>query len=230
MPVKDVRWDDIVSSLRVAWRPGQHVIILGPTGSGKTVLVQELAALRSYCQLWAIKSRDPELVRMRQRGWSITVDKVPDPVPGRPARWIVWPAGSTMRAARAEQRRVFADRLDQAYVQGGWTIVLDELTYATDELGLLRDIRSALRTLRSDNVTVVACAQRPRRIPIEALTESTHVFLFRQPDSYDRDRLAELGGPLTPRELRAEIAGLPPHHFLWIDRARQTIARSTVRR
>lgn len=194
------------------------------------MLVQELAQIRTYVQLWAIKSRDPELDRMRRRGWSITSDRVPDPVPGRPARWIVWPTGPTMRAARAEQRRVFGDRLDQAFRQGGWTIVIDELTYSTDELGLLRDIRSALRTLRSDHVTVVACAQRPRRIPIEALTESTHVFLFRQPDSYDRERLSELGGPLSPKELRAEIAALPSHHFLWVDRAAGTVHRSVVRR
>lgn len=228
--VAHVDWTSCRQLLVRQWHPGQHVTVLGPTGSGKTVLAHQLAQLRTYVQFWSIKSRDVETSALLRQGWSLTRDQVPDPIPGRPARWVVWPTGSTMRAARAAQRDVFGRLLDQAYRQGGWTLLIDELTYVTDDLGLIRDVRTALRTLRSDHVTVIACAQRPRRIPVEALTESSHIFVFRQPDSYDRDRLAELGGPLPPKELAAEVRALPAYHFLWIDRAQNLIRRSVIQR
>lgn len=225
-----IPWCQAGPKLRAAWRPGDHVTILGPNGSGKTVLAREMAEWRLYAMWFVIKTRDPELEKLRRRGWHVTRDKVPDPEPGKPARWVVWPRAVGIRATRSAQRRVFFDRIDQVHQTGGWTIVADELTYLTDDLGLISDMRTVLRTLRSDNVSALLCAQRPRRIPVEALTESTFVCVFRSADKYDRDRLSELGAAMSPRELGAAIASLPLFHFLVIDRRSGEVWQTRVDR
>lgn len=224
-----IPWEQAKEKLRTAWTPGAHATILGPTGSGKTVLAREMAEMRRYVMWLAIKTRDPELSALTRRGWRLTRDLVPDPQ-GTSSRWLVWPRAAGIRPTRVRQADVFRRRFDQVHEAGGWTIVADELTYLTDDLRLIDDCRTVLRTLRSDNVSMLMCAQRPRRIPIEALTESSLVCIFRQPDAYDRQRLSDLGADMPARELGAAIAALPRFHFITVDRAAGVLWSSCVDR
>lgn len=97
--------------------------------------------------------------------------------------------------------------LRQCYDQGNWLIYIDEL-YAIQEKGNYPALLNAVYTRgRSRKVSVIACCQRPCWVPLFALTETQHQYIFRLPLAEDRGRMGAVCGP--------KVAVMPPKYAFW---------------
>src|SRR5690349_6421632 len=64
-----VSWDDFYGYFGANWRQGEHVGLIGPTGSGKTTLAMWLLPLRKYVVVLGTKPRDKTLDELAARGY-----------------------------------------------------------------------------------------------------------------------------------------------------------------
>ena len=62
-------WLDWYARQRAQYRQGQHILVSGPTDSGKTVLAFWIAQLRQYVVVLGTKPRDPSLDRYVEAGY-----------------------------------------------------------------------------------------------------------------------------------------------------------------
>lgn len=117
-----------------------------------------------------------------------------------------------------KQREIFRHALDSCWRQGGWTIVLDELRYFTDNLGLRAEVELILMQGRSEHVTLVGGAQRPRHVPLLVYDQAKHIFIGHDNDAQNVKRLAEIGGGINGRQIaEAVLPQLERHEFLYIN-------------
>ncbi len=218
------------------WRyeAGQHVTILGRTGSGKTWLAYQLLARTAHPRLPAInlimKPRDDTAAKFgadngfrRVFAWP----PVAAPLRSRPAGWNVWPRHqfdpdiddrilwTTFRAAildsyRRGNRILFADE-----VAG-----LQELRHPDENRGLKRELETVWARGRSMGTGVWAASQRPSWISSLAYSSADHLFLFYEPDARHRKRFDEIGG--TDAKMISDVtANLHQHHAFYIRRSDQ---------
>lgn len=194
------------------WAPGEHVTVIGHTGSGKSELLRSLLAQRRYVVVLGTKPRDDTLDRYIADGYR------------RISRWppesnvdkaILWPRIRS-RDDLAQLGPMFREALDDIFVEGSWTVSIDELHYAVDRLGLEPQLQDLWEQGRSLRVSVVAATQRPANVPLLAYSQATHVFLSRSTDDRDLQRLAELGGGHDKAELRDVVRHLPKYAFAYV--------------
>lgn len=134
---------------------------------------------------------------------------------GELERVILWPKVKETSDI-PHQREVIRDCLQDIYRDGGWCVYLDEARYITDYLGLGRLVELLWLQGRSNNITVVASAQRPRHLPLAAYSQASHLYLWPTRDMQDLRRVQEMaGGPSLP-EVKAAMAGLPEHACLYL--------------
>lgn len=204
-----------------AWRVGDHMTVIGDTGSGKTyLLAKSILPLREYVVVFVTKEdkRDTDL-------WAKAGYKIIREAKGiddtRHSRFVLQPAYSKQAA---EGWKLF----ERVYRQGRWTIVVDEFLLA-ERIGLREQIERLLTQGRSDGITVVVGQQRPVITSRFALSQSTHVVSFR----IDGDDAKTLGERTTSRILpyvnenfnrsktRNEdgVALLGDHQFVYYHRA-----------
>lgn len=215
-----VAWDWLFGYLREQFRQGDHVAIIGPTGTGKTHIALEVAELRSYVIVVACKPADPLIQDAIARGyWLNPTDKLEIPyTDGRPLhpRVVYWPRlsdrarkGIPQHLVLAAEKRHQKPRVGAAlgYVrnEGHWCLVIDEGTWVCRDLNLQRDIDSALFQFRTLNASVIVLGQRPSWMGRYVLSSPTHLFLFNTNDGDDRKALGNISGVDT--KLIAEIVG-----------------------
>jgi len=220
------RWDEFLRL--VSFKQGEHITIVGTTGSGKTVLERELVERRRFTALLGTKNEDAELYKpFEDRGYEITDDF--DPHPDRQdSRIIFRPRLSTPDQKGLEkQRQAFEAMLFQVWEYGGWTLVADEIWYLTVRLKLSAIFETFWTAGRSNHITVVAATQLPVAIPLMAFDQATHLFLFRNTDRYRINRMAEFAGSDTAL-LREVIPLLPRHEFAYVDTRSGSLYRSKV--
>lgn len=221
-----VRFDRFLADLD--FRQGEHVTIVGPTGSGKTVLALELLAFRDYVVAMGTKKRDVELYpALERRGFVVADTFDPEPEDGE-THVIFRPAlKAPTREAVAAQREAFRVCLTEVFLAGGWCVYSDELRYMIDNLGLGTEYETLLLQGRSDRVTLVSATQEPIDIPLGFFGMATHLFLFANPDRRRIQRMAEFTGQF--RELAEyTIPRLPDYEFLYVNTRRRQIVRSKV--
>lgn len=196
------------------WRQGEHVTLVGPTGTGKTTLALALLPLRAYTVALGTKPKDDTLQRLITAGWH-RIDAWP-PYP-EDRRVVLWPKIRKLTDVVA-QRRAFADALGEIFTAGGWCLFADETRYLVDPLNLTASLRLLWLQGRSLGISLVCATQRPAWVPREAYDQATHLFLWRDNDRENLKRLRDLGG-LGPGSttLMETVATLDGHDVLYLN-------------
>lgn len=214
------------------FKQGDHVTILGPTKSGKTTLAIDVVEIRTYVLGIFTKPEDPLLDDVRQRGWRYThkLDiQVQDGVvqDRRVAYHPVYRSG-TIRQKETRQALAVQAAADYVFDAGKWCVFIDEGVWVTQHLGLARELQAFWYQGRTSDISLVLLAQRPAWVPRAAYSQAEHVFFFHTADRDDQKRFADLGGGVDTDAVRALVAGLGRHEFLYVAPHEGTLLRSKV--
>lgn len=211
MAIERINWKSFYESLN--WRQGEHLSILGATGGGKTRLALALLPLRTYISFLATKPRDETITRYGRRNKYELIRKWP-PSP-RSERVLLWPK-FIKPGDEVNQAKVFYEAMMAMFVEGGWSVYVDEAYYFSKVLKFDAILRIYWTQARSNDVTLIASTQRPRDVPLLMYDQATHLFFFRFRDKRDLDRLSEIGW-LDGREIKENVARLQLHEFLYVN-------------
>jgi ABC-type dipeptide/oligopeptide/nickel transport system ATPase component len=196
-----------VSPGPIPWKQGEHMAIIGDTGSGKTFLEARLIAMRDYAVVCRTKPDDIKFPGFKTVHSASAMDSLDE------HRLLLTP--------KYERQAVeIAEALTKAWEQGHWTIAIDELYYATTMLKLEPYVNRLLTQGRSKRITVITGMQRPAWISRFALSQSTHTFLF-VTEGRDTKTIAQA---LSPR-LADVVSELRKHEFSYFHRPSRTIRR-----
>lgn len=231
--VPQISWDKLERKLENEWKPGEHVTLIGPTGSGKTHLGLALARICKYSLVIATKRRDPLLESLASKHL-VTTD-VSDilwtsdgvPVNRRVMYWPKFPdsMSSTMRLKK--QALMIKGVLDWAEKTGNWAILLDELMWVSRNLRLERELEAVWFQGRTQGVSLIGAAQRPSHVPRLAYSQATYFFLWQTSDKGDLERLRDISAGIPRGMIEASVLSLDwdTHECLFVDTKRRELAR-----
>lgn len=219
-------WAEHLDSMRPrsdgsGWQQGDHMLIAAPTKSGKTELQGHLSKIRTdangHVVMFITKTRDDTLQNKEFKLW----DRFYDWPPGKYDDLVfLWPKmQATPEENLAEHRRVFSRALDDIFIKGKRTVMLDELHYMSDPsyAGLASKIAIMHHQGRSGGITMVNSTQRPAWVPKIIYSSVSHVYIARTRDTADLKRLSDMGG-IDARAVANAVANLPSrHHFLYLN-------------
>jgi hypothetical protein len=216
------------------YKPGEHLIMAGPTQRGKTTLAFKLLEYTATpeCPVYVAvsKPRDPVTEReMRRLDYRLVHDwpvppRIQDAWNGKPSGYVIWPKfgdiDKDVRHCSEVTRRLLLDRYTQG-VKGKKGILMCDDTV----------VKSKIYKLDREMVTITAMAgamgigqwefvQKPTGSGEAALWgygNSEHIFLFRDPDRRNRERYDEIGG-VDPHQVQEITLTLSPYQALYLKR------------
>ena len=197
----------------VTWKQGEHIAVVGRTGSGKTYLISKLVQLREYVIILRTKpdkNKFPGFVKVRKAS---AMDH-------HAARHLLLEPEYRRQAVEGYEM------LEKAWQQGGWTVVIDENWYAERQLGLQESTIRGLTQGRSKDISMVIGMQRPVQISRFALSEITHLFTFRMEG---RDLKFSLRDSTNDAIVPA-VRALKGHDFVYYNSAEGLITTSNANR
>jgi hypothetical protein len=100
--------------------------------------------------------------------------------------------------------------------KGRWVAVMDEMRYLTDHLKMRTELDTLFLQARSSKMSLVGVTQRPAWVPLEAFSQSAHLFFFRCRDDVDLKRLQGLGAA-DPKEVKYVVQNLNQFEFAYVD-------------
>jgi hypothetical protein len=208
-----IHWEDFLR--RFKWKQGEHVTIIGPTGSGKTWLAESILPIRDFVAVMITKKKDPMISKFVKGGYRQLKDWKDIPHEIAP-RVLIKPPFAKDEPMERNQRDAFAYAFDKAFTQGHWTLYADELPYVIDELKLAHKVKRQLNQGRSQKSSLVSSAQRPAFLPLLAYSAATHLFFFRTTDETDLKRIGGLGG-VSNKLIRELVQVLQSHQVLYLN-------------
>lgn len=198
------------------WKQGEHVVIVGDTGSGKTYLTSKILPLRQHIMVLRTKPDDIKFDGFRKVDLVKKVGGFFDDAGKKVNRFLVDP--------KYEEQQIELSRaFEKAWKEGGWTVAIDETYYATQILKLERQINKLLTQGRSKHITVICGMQRPVFISRFAMSQATHAFIFR---CEGRD-LKSLADALSPAIIKP-VEGLREHDFIYFNRATREVVKGNA--
>ena len=227
--VETVTWDTFLSD-HFVWRQGEHVSMIGPTGSGKTTLALNLLPMRQFVIVLATKPRDETMDKLVKEDGYLKVKRWKDiPRIGvrQHLRVIVQPPYKSSRDIW-QQAQAFDDVLNAAFIQGGWTIFADELFWM-QKLGLNNELETYWTQGRSMNLSLIAGTQRPANVSLFAYDQATHVFFWRDNDERNLKRISGMNGQ-NAKLIRETVASMPKHASLYVNTRTGAMVMTTAPR
>jgi hypothetical protein len=198
------------------WEQGEHVAIIAPTGRGKTVCARALCWQRDWVAWCSTKKSDSEYDRMLEKKQYERQDHWPIKKPPRDQRYqraLIWPHYKRLLDVYKMGTPVFKKLLEDVYEDEGWTVVLDDLFFLSEELKLRKEITAINYQVRSLKVSLVSAMQRPKKIPLETWDQSSHLFL-RPIGNYDD--LMTLRGKIGRDLKQIQVWMGQLHEYEWI--------------
>lgn len=193
------------------WGVGEHIAVVGDTGTGKTYLVSQLVQLRKFVVIFRTKPDDIRFAGFRKARTADALENV------HMERILLEP--------KYERQQYEGWKLlEKVWMHGRWTIVIDEQWYA-EKLGLTDRIERLLTQGRSLGISVVTGMQRPARVSRFAISQCTHLFTFRT-EGRDTKTVAEA---TTPR-IKEAIDALSGHDFVYFNRKTREISYGNAKR
>lgn len=222
--IEAMSWTQFQGFFSKAWKPGDHIALVGPTGMGKTTLACGILPLRRYVLAFDPKGGDSTLASLKRYGF-VRCATWPPPREirskinkGEPARLIVGPLVASQKDI-VKQKTVFAAALDGAFEEGGWSCYVDELQLMADRrmMGLTTSIERILIAARDRGVSMVTSFQRPANVPRSASDQASWLAVYYTRDFDVVKRIAEMAGRPS-NEIRGAIAGLEKYSVLLFSR------------
>lgn len=224
------RWPLFQQTFLEGHNQGEHIAIVGPNGSGKTLLGLELCKLvgsrmatdrrPSRVTVLAYKPRDDTMRQiLPPKEWPI-IKKWP-PGYGQ-EHCIVWVRGGSPSEAAKRQRAVFVPLIDMIYQEGGQSLYIPEAAHferkPPDGLGMGGTMTELWSAARSNKLTVISDTQRPRFVTRSMWTEPAWVMIFPPDDEDDLMTVAKLSGRKV--DVLRIAQNLGEHEFLCVRRQR----------
>jgi hypothetical protein len=217
-------WDQMHRHILNTWRPGEHVMVNGPTGVGKSTLISRLMPAQEYVVVFVTKVHDDTLTGdfkgfKRIQHW---------PPRKKDNKILLWPKpAKELRETAKVQRETFRHAMDHIFLDQNWCTVFDEQQIICKDLGLEIENKMFQQQGRSSGLSVVNGNQRPTFIPLVTLSGSTHYFLWQNTLKADLARLSDIGG-IDKQALEREMLTLSKYEFLYINSRSGVTARSQV--
>lgn len=206
--VPSVSWSDFKRQFQ--WQQGEHVTLIGHTGSGKTETLIRLLPYRKYVAVFGTKGRDKTMDQLTRAGYL------------RLKQWtgdlsnhvVLWPEISGIGPeSRKYLRRVFLEAMNSIYNAGGWCLAIDEISFFSDMLGLEGELRFMLQQGRSSGISIIGGTQRPYYIPLSFYSQATHLFFWHESDRRNLERIGEISGHVDNRRIVREVQKLKGPKF-----------------
>jgi energy-coupling factor transporter ATP-binding protein EcfA2 len=245
-PIPFTPWSDFFASW--VWRQGEHVTIIGPTGTGKTTVMRAL--MRKHYDaggavaVLATKPKDASLESWARRdGLRIVRHWPPESpwyrrepadvqTPVGPVPWwsrvMLWPQPDQgmLSSIDDDMTREHKAAMQDMFWGGRWTIAAEELWELT-RMGLGRDLQQLWSQGRSSGISVIGGTQRPVDIPLLAYSSASHLFMFGDNDEVNLRRLQGIGG-MSSGVLREAVAALRGFDVLYIGTRTRELIRTRV--
>ena len=220
---------------RLSWHPGEHTVLIGPTGRGKSTLAKALLEYResrnAHVLIIATKAKNSfealtpggvyqskRKLRQHPRGYYLTKSWKRADLAGH-ERIVLWvPYKGT--GSVAKQKEQSSEALQDVMTQGGWTVYIDELRWFVDRMGLKDWIVDLWTQARELGVSVIGSTQRPVWVTRDVYANSTHFYIWGTEDDDDLRRLSGIGG-MDNSVVRNAVAQLQGHDVLYIDSLRK---------
>lgn len=212
--------DEFLKEFKLAWHVGQHITLVGTTGDGKTYLAKDICEMRKWCVVIATKKADESLKRFnRESGnWHTVTSWPPD---FHQQHVLYWSRPKTLGNFEDQRIRIY-NALAGIYYAGGWTCYLDDVFYIASTLHLNEVVKMMYTQVRSQDVSLIGSIQRPAWVPVEVLSQSSHMLIFGLHNLNDVETSAKEQG-IKPAMLKLAVEKLQKYDFIWVRRGRDPI-------
>lgn len=226
-----------------AWKPGQHICLIGPTGEGKTTFAAGLLSLRKWVMALDPKGEDETLsasgyeragtlpqsrtpwasAKWRLGHWNAARqwDHIENRIAaGLPARIIVGGPARTEAQDHANQR-LMRNAFLYAREAGGWTVYVDEFELISSQRMFNQGpaVERMLISARRDGTSVVTSYQAQAWVSRHASRQARFGVIWPTGDRKMIMNVAEAMGR-DWKQLAAGVDELPPYHVLVIPRGK----------